>query len=256
MKKLLSLLSIVALVFVSCSKDNDNDKTLEPSPDPLLLVKNTTVIDSTGNSSTENYLYDENKILSITKQDSSVFRYTYTGDFITKMERINKHGDLDTTTSYSYIDGKMESSSDNDKDSDVYFKTKYTHNEDGTVTFVQYRGSIETGAERKFGATGKYTFIDGNLVKFEVTNYGLKTLYEYDIKKNPSKNILGFNLLLDLQSLKNVSVNNIIKETATDPNLTTTEKNFMYKYDENGYPIEKTLNFPGTSDIEITQFVY
>ncbi len=255
MKKLLSLLSAVLFVFASCSKDDNNE-----SSDPVssILVKKITTIDGKGNSSSESYLYNGNKIISMTEDDGSVTKYTYTGDLITKIDEIAKDGSLNYTTAYSYINGKIDSAIGNDDDDTYYYKTKYTYNQDGTVSYDSFRGVTSTGVEEEYGATGKYTFKDGNIVKLEVSYYGREYsyIYEYDTKNNPLKNVLGYNLLLDDVSF---NYNNIIKETSTFTSETKTdtfEEVNTYKYNENNYPTEKITKFSGSNDTETVQYVY
>lgn len=244
MKKLLCLLSTVLLVFTSCSKD-DNDSSDPVSP---MLVKKITTIDAKGNSSSESYLYNGNKIVSMTEEDGSVTKYTYTGDLITKIEEFDSTGALNLTANYTYIEGKLDSSVDNYSNNTYYYKTKYTHNQDETISYEQFIGAVSTGIEEKYGPTGKYTYKEGNVVKLEVSYSGGESFYtyEYDTKNNPFKNVLGYyNLLLD-----DLCANNVIKE------ISTSEKVYTYKYNENNYPTEKITNFSGSTDTEITQYGY
>ncbi|WP_374175258.1 hypothetical protein [Flavobacterium tructae] len=255
MKKLLYLFTASLLVLTSCSNDDNNS----PDPASSILVKKIIYVEKDGDSSFEDVVYNGNKIVSITGQDGSVYKYTYTGNLITKTEEIDAKGVVDNTTEYSYANGKLATSIDKNTDAEFYYKTKYTHNADGTVSYDNFRGVVATGAEEEYGATGKYTFKDGNLVKLEVSYYGSETLYvyEYDAKNYPFKNVTGLSLLLDDET----TVNNIVKETSTSgsgANIRTNITTYTYKYDANNYPTEKVRSYQSGSSAstETTQYVY
>lgn len=253
MKKILCLVSAIAFTFTSCSKD-DNDSSDSTSS---ILVKKVT--DSDGSSSTRSYVYNGNKIISITDEDGSVLKYTYTGDFITKIEEIDKKGDLAVTTEYSYTNGKLTNEIQKTPTDTYYFKTEYTHNADGTVSYDNFRGTVATGDEQEYGETGRYTFKDGNVVKLEVSYYGDERfdVYEYDTKNYPFKNVTGLNLLLDDE----IATNNVVKEISTSgsgSNIRTSITTYAYKYDVNNYPTEKVKTYQsGSSTInETIQITY
>jgi len=250
MKKLLYLFAASLLVFTSCSKD-DNDSTSS------ILPKKVTTVYSDGNTETQKIVYNGNKIVSITDQAGSVMKYTYTGDFITKVEELDKDGKLDTTTDYSYVNGKLNAGVEKNANPNdpYYYKTKYVHNADGTVSYDNFRGLISTGVEQEYGSTGKYTFKDGNLLKLEVSSYGIEYsyVYEYDTKNHPLKNVVGLNLLLD-----DSYVNNIVAETSTSgsgTNIRTSSKVYTYKYDANNYPTEQVKSYEDGKQT-VVQFVY
>lgn len=255
MKKLLYLFTASLLAFTSCSKDDNNSS----DPTSSILVKKRIYVGNDGVSTSEDIIYNGNKIVSITGQDGSVFKYTYTGELITKTEESDTKGVVDYTTEYSYASGKLVASIEKNKDTKFYYKTKYTYNADGTISYDQFRVTVATGAEEEYGATGKYTFKGGNVVKLEVSYYGndKSYVYEYDTKNNPFKNVTGLSLLFDEET----AVNNIVKETSTSgsgANITTIITTYSYKYDANNYPTEKVETFSnGNSTFtETTQYSY
>lgn len=254
MKKFLCLLSAVALVFVSCSKD-DNDSS---SPVSSILVKKIIDIDIDGSSSTRNYEYNGNKIVSMT-EGGLLSKYTYAGDYITKIEEFDTEGKVDLTTEYSYTNGKLASSVGKNTGSENYDKTTYIHNADGTVTYTNFRGNSKTGIEQADGVTGKCTFQNGNMVKLEVFYDGGEDsyVYEYDTKNHPLKNVTGFGLLLDDETL----VNNLVKKTATSVSgakIRTIITTYGYKYDANNYPTEKVESYQSGDFVstQTTQYAY
>lgn len=255
MKKLLYLFAASLLVFTSCSNDDNNSS----DPASSILVKKRIYINDKGVSSSEDIVYNGNKIVSITGQDGSVFKYTYTGELITKTEEIDAKGVVGYTTEYSYTNGKLATSIDRNTDSELYYKTKYIYNADGTVSYDNFRGTVATGVEEAYGATGKYTFKDGNLVKLEVSYYGedRSHVYEYDTKNNPFKNVIGISLLFDDET----AVNNIVKETGisgSGANISTNVITYSYKYDANNYPTEQVKSYPSGDSVSTntTQYVY
>lgn len=255
MKKLLYLFAASLLVFTSCSKDDNNSSDSASS----ILVKKRINVGYNGLSSSENIVYNGNKIVSITEQDGSVFKYTYTGELITKTEEIDAKGVVDYTTEYTYTNGKLTTSINKNTGSEFYYKVKYTHNADGTVSYDQFRGTVATGVEEEYGATGKYTFKDGNLVKLEVSNYGDEKfyVYEYDTKNSPFKNVTGLSLLLDDET----AVNNVVKETRTSgsgDNIHTYITTYSYTYDANNYPTERIESYLSGDSVTTytTQYAY
>jgi hypothetical protein len=258
MKKLLYLFTASLLVFTSCSKD-DNDSSNSASS---ILPKKVTTLYRDGDSEIGNIAYNGNKIVSRTEKDGSLTKYTYTGDLITREEEFDEHGKLNNTNEYAYVNGKLSTSVEKSADANAvyYYKTKYTHNTDGTISYDNYRGKILTGVEEEYGATGKYTYSGGNLVKLEVSYYGndYSYVYEYDSKNNPGKNILGLSLLMEDESS---SVNNVVKKTSmsgSGANIRTSITTYSYKYDANNYPTEslKTFQTGSSTSTETTQYVY
>lgn len=247
MKKLLYLFSASLLVLISCSKGDDPRDTISQN---LILPKKIAVA-----SQNESILtYDGNKIVqSVSGTLKTV--YTYTGNLITKQEKFRENN-IDIEIEYSYENNKLKTSLFGDSNSPA-FKTKkvYTHNSDGTVDYKYFIIDVATGAETlSLYNSGKLTILNGNIVKIEDGSTFVSTI-EYDSKNNVTKNILGFDKLLE----QDLSANNIMKKTniggylGTIPNVIT----YQYDYDANGYPIEQRifLDGSGTADI-ITRFTY
>ncbi|RYJ36990.1 hypothetical protein NU08_3928 [Flavobacterium anhuiense] len=249
MKKFLCLLSAVAFVFASCSKDDSSDSASS------ILVRKITEFEN-GSPITRTVQYNGNKVVSITEEDGSQRKFTYTGNQITKIEEFDVDGLPDGSIVYGYTNGLMTSYVE--KYDDLYnHKTKYTHNNDGTVSYEQFKVNIETGIEEKNGQTGTLTFRDGNLIKAErsFSNYNSVEIYEYDAKNSPLKNVVGWNLLLDDEP----AINNVTKRTyisGSDNNVHTDIDITTYKYDANNFPIEKTTSFSDSTSPEIIQYTY
>lgn len=230
MKKLLYLFSASLLVLASCSKDDNNT----PDPTTSTLVKKVVYTDIDGSIDTNQYTYDGNKIVSIVSSDGSKTNYTYTGNVITKIVNTDEKGFLDSTYEYTYNNDKLTTSLSVVVDLDNNYKTTYTYNADGTVSFSKNKINKTTGEVIVGYSVGKYTFNGGNLIKNEYTTEGDKYLdtFDFDAKNNPLKNVAGMSLLLD-DAEDVVSVNNIVKYTYSG-----TSDTCVFTYDANGFPIE------------------
>ncbi len=240
-------------MFTSCSSD-DND-----SSSSVILPKTVkhTFTSYPEDNYTSTIVYNGNKIVSITDDDGSRQDFTYDGDVITKIigYDIENGKDLkDNEVSYTYENGKLVTSSYAEVFSSEYptgrYKGRnvYTHNSDGTVVKIEsYSINTSTGVETKNNYSLVNTFENGNLVK--ITSTYQTDVFEYDSKNNPTKNILGLNLLLD----EGYSVNNIIKHTSSQ---STTVYKTEYVYDENGYPT-KEIEYNNTGNVDqVTEFTY
>ncbi|WP_343705810.1 hypothetical protein [Flavobacterium sp.] len=249
MKKILCLLSAVAFVFASCSKDDSSDSASS------ILVKKITEFEN-GSPIIRTVQYNGNKVVSMTEEDGSQRKFTYIGNQIAKIEEFDVDGLPDGSIVYGYTNGLMTSYVE--KYDDLYnHKTKYTHNNDGTVSYEQFKVNIETGIEEKYGQTGTLTFRDGNLIKAErsSSNFTSVEVYEYDAKNSPLKNIVGWNLLLDDESANN----NITQRTYTSgsgDNIHIDITTYTYKYDANGYPTERVTKFPNGDSFETETVEY
>lgn len=245
MKKLLYLFSASLLVLASCSKDDD-----KPNPATSTLVKKVIYTDIDKSTFTSQTTYNGYKIVSIVGSDGSKTVYTYTGEVISKIEEIDEKGVLESTTEYTYTSGKLATSLEKEVGEDYNYKTVYTHNADGTVSFADVMINVKTGTSDDGGTVGKYTYSGGNLVKKVYSYYGTEysNTFEYDTKNNPFKNITGFSLLLDNED--EASVNNLVKRTSASSIYTHT-----YTYDANGFPTEQQSFSNGKSD-GTSQFAY
>jgi len=275
MKRTLFLLSVAFLVLTSCSKDGDSvgipikeeDKiVIDPivkDKDSLvtdtILVQKIIYADEKGILERE-MLYDGNKLVSITDSDGEVFKFTYTGDLITKKERINKEGEIDLTTEYTYVMGKLFTSTEKQSGNNFYSKIKYQHNTDNTIFYSKFKGDVDTGNEEIDGFLGRYIYKDGNLVRKEhfTLSSEIVTVSEFDTRNNPFKNILGYNLLLGDGG---ENVNNLLKQTYTSgkgANTNTAVSTYNIQYNVNNYPIEQILNYNSGNSVytETTTFEY
>ncbi len=268
MKKILFLFSAALVVLASCSKDDTNSSDAAP----LILPKTMkyTFPSQTDENSFYTFVYNGNKIVSI-KSEINRVDYTYNGNVIVKSTSYNTNSGKDLKNNefvYTYANNKLATSSNVLGIVTQYpvgqykWRNVYSYNIDGTIKQESYNTNIETGIENKSNSVNVSTFVNGNLVKLVSTDTSLGANYvsiqivEYDSKNNPSKNILGFDLLLDNES--EYSTNNIVKKTTTTTGSWSSESSFKreYIYDTNGYPTKITsYNSDGTPSV-IIEYTY
>lgn len=272
MKKLLYLFSTGLLVFTSCTNDYDascfrkddgkpikSDTISPPKTDTIpvvivepVLLKKLVHIYENGYAPTIELSYNGNKIVS-DKDESNLTFYTYTGDVITKIEKADLSGTY-LTKEYFYANGKLDYILS--KEFGNYYKTKYLYNADGSVISYNKMKSDSSGKDGDdTPLSGKYTFSEGKLIRHQINSGSNETVttFEYDSKNNPRLNILGFDLLVDMNQL--FAVNNVVKKVVTmkSPTATTTDETiYTYEYDEKGYPV-KMIQTTTSGDIITTE---
>lgn len=260
MKNTITFLSILLLIFASCTKDNENSQNQES----IILPKK--IIKTEGTNTYELILsYNGNKILEENNsKDNYKYVYTYTEDLITKKE-LHKGGIIINTLEYFYENGVVKNifttKNSTDKTTGVVTehksRTAYSNNTNGTITEQTYIIDSVTGLETKLPENRILTFTNGNLVK-EIRNspgynsitYKYTYLYEYDANKNPCKNILGLNKISfssDVTSLNNVIKFTSLSQSSTEgstvvlyPNIYTTIETY---YNTNSYLKESTYSY-------------
>lgn len=220
--KLFGLVLLLAITFLSCSKDGEST----PNSASLILPKKM----SEGVDDTY-YTYDGNKIVSKNYQVNYKRVYTYTGNLITKIESFY-YAKLLSTYDFTYTNGKITSMLDTEPPY-APIMTTYIHNTDGTILYSSKNEN------------GKLIFKNGNLIEWDMGINEIKT-YEYDTKNNPFKNILGYSELsgITFEGFKN----NIIKETNKVNGFADESGKNIITYNSDGYPIEDHEYWNGNSN--------
>lgn len=244
MKKKLCLFIALALTIISCSNDDNSS-----SENNLILPKKISY--TYPDSPDENYesiiTYDGNKIKSI-NDVSTIRKFIYDGNLIVKQLKFAVDSQGKETkireTNYTYANGKLVSKifalsfSETEPNGSYSSKTVYTHNTDGTISYIQY---LPNSTDIDYKAILIYD--NKNLIKREISfindpNYEKEIdAYEYDSKNNPLKNILGFDLLIE--EISDFGNNNILKMTRTtnnEPSSVVVQGNYLYN--ENNYPLK------------------
>lgn len=243
MKKILPFLAILCIAITtlsSCSSDNESSTVQNK------LVKKIVEVNTDVTSSTYNFTYNGDKIVSINSA-ANTQSFTYTGNLITKISEFNNLTQLQTTFDYTYNnDNKLIKviCSNN-------YELNYAYNTDGTISFG--KTTHDTNGNVVLVFHGVLSFVGDNVSKITkimddtpvTVRSEEEVSFTYDNKKNPFSAILGYSKLLD--HYKNCSVNNtkMSTETATTTYLDTNQvvsslvqHSSTFQYDNNGYPTE------------------
>jgi hypothetical protein len=201
MKKLIYFLSITFLILQACSTNESSDNK---NSNQTILIKK--IIPTDGIATPGNYTYifsyDTNKLLKIDYEYSGAYIgssiYTYSGDFITKIEGKNLNNITSGYFTLSYSGNNISQVKYFNSNNIMTFQEDYTYRGDRTYT-VNIKRYDDLGVYNYGYIEKLYLDSDGNLVKYEkfnANNVVVKTLtYTYDTKNGIYKNILGFNFL-------------------------------------------------------------
>lgn len=248
MKKPLLFFSALILLLSSCSNDDSPSNPSNPSTPSTpsnslnVLIKKMIIINTQEGTSEINFTYEGKKLVE--QKSTGYLNYTkrfyYTGDLITKYEVMSGANNT-IVTDLTYEKGKLKTLSENRRylytGAAYVKKTTYTYNADDSVSFVTNDIDKETNKITST-RTGKLTYVNGNLVKderFDDPTGFISTVLEYDTKNNPSKNVIGFNLLLGYSDF-NYSANNKSKLTTNGVYSSPWTVYTTYEYDENNFP--------------------
>lgn len=180
----------------------------------IRIQSNATTVDIPSNSQNENILLKklQSKVLGndteylfsyndkkITKIDYTIFdgatrkgyfKFTYTGDLITKIQDYTADNVNLFTSTFTYTDGQLTSVVKEEIGKNKAERINFTHNATSSVT-----------AERRIGTSTEQNRIVENEVLFFTDNKLVKkvengivpssTMYEYDRANNPFQNVVG-----------------------------------------------------------------
>ncbi|MGG7034224.1 MAG: hypothetical protein ACI7YS_03410 [Flavobacterium sp.] len=248
MKKLNLLLLFLSFVLLSCSKNelmnNDSINNDSKVPQEHVLVSKTIETDAyTSNIITSNYSYEGNKLISITRTGSNISKtlYTYTDDLITKVEDFDSNEQVLTTRTYSYNNGKLVKYTWHNTNNTYIYETDYTYISNETINYTKSRTEISTNSTGAM-KTGTINMLNGNFMSDVSTH--TPAYYEYDSKKQPFRNITGFNFLMFITTNKSGNQNNAttINFPATETTIAT-NKTYNYIYNSNDYPTEEKIYY-------------
>jgi hypothetical protein len=264
MKKIVLLLSVVALAFTSCSKSEEAQVEVMPVnniPAALLLKK---IVCDDGEITS--YEYDGNKLKKIIYENPNVSPnnyqiYTYTGDLITNIKMYNL-----STNSLMYEYGLAYNINNNLISATCVYgnsgSRNYTYNTDGTVSYTNTsQGLIKFSNEDIIEDNG---YLSG-------TNpaYTYNFIYTYDNKNSIAENIIGIDKIRIFASGKDYSYSssmlfnygssiigshNMIsrKVTGSSSSLDT----YTYTYNIDGYPSTSARVRSGFTGVKNYTFTY
>lgn len=240
MKKTLILL-FFAISLVSCSSGSDSDSS---SATGVLLTK--IVLESETGNRTTTYVYDGNKMNTISN-GSTVSHFYYSGNLVTNVESFYNN-QLISLFTFDYNNaGKLVQSTLESFSNDLVIRDTFIYNDDNTISVNEY-GTFEGGPETL--QTQKY-FLDseGEIIRIEKydTSGTAVSLYTYDSKNNPFKNVIGFDKLFNIMSLG--IKHNTVTTLETDfegSTISNTSKTIVY----NAQDFPKTMQFEGDTNVE------
>ncbi|MEO5776090.1 MAG: hypothetical protein ABIQ27_04245 [Flavobacterium sp.] len=251
MKKIISLIFLTSLVLNACSSDSDSPFT----PENDALVKRITVTDD-GTFYTD-FFYNGKKIVKQIPQSSNPKYYTYTDDFITRIDTYDSDGmEIVGFETFTYdTSGRLLVYLQNvEPDNPVTFEHKidFTYNTDNTVSCLWHGGF--SGIFTDILGAAVIHLTDNEISSVDITPYSDGTdpgepytvLYNYDNNNNPFKNIIGFSQLNLVDAAEGESYGEVF---GVDHNILT---NGWFTADSSGTSSTTTytynsLSFPETS---------
>lgn len=242
-----NILAFIILIILfglsSCSKDESS--SADKGGD-VTLVKTIVYSDY---PFMQEYTYDGAKLkkLKIDKSghsgygDSYYLTFYYTGDLITKIESYDVNNVLGDYTDLKYSNKQLvETRSYVGKF--LHVKYEYMYNSDGSVgknvTNYQSDGTVDHIFSSRF-----YFDSTGNIIK-EVTGSNASTVYTYDEKNNPLKNIIGFKEALILEEFE-YSPNNVVTTISYDGTVQSYKQIHSYEYNDKGFPVSCAISING-----------
>lgn len=247
MKNQLLLFSFLVLLFTSCSNDSESNN------DSILIKKIVSV--SNGSSNTTNFFYDGNKLTSI--QVGTVnLNYTYLDNNIINIKR-NNGSFFESETIFEYDNQeRIISELYIDNFNDFSERTVYEYQADNTIAYQKYFG--DAFSQPNIGNSGViYNTNLGETYKIEQFSQGQlfrKSVWTYDTKNNPLKNIVGFNK----QPLHAGKFHNYLTSDLYQNFELVSNSTFEYSYNGNDFPIQCIQNLYHnaalSSTVEINYF--
>lgn len=189
------------------------------------------------------YTYEGNKIKKEVYTDSEGFvettLYEYTGNLITKIESTDIDG-LVFRETFAYEDNKLVAYVAIDYWEETGVKETYEYDADGSITVSRFTGDLTSQLEAD--GTSVIQFTNGEVSSINFSTGAVKN-YLYDNKKNPFKNVLGFDKIafVDGESAGGIS-RNLTQESAGGPLPTFT---LTHTYNTTG----NAIDYPATTSI-------
>ena len=223
----------------------------------VLVTKKVENYTNDGMVITTNFTYNGKKIVGTTDSDGDYEHYTYAGDLLTNIKYYDSDDVLQEEETFTYNgNGDLVSYLMIESVGDHGQKEDYVHNSDGTISVTSYYGTA--ASQPNMASTGVIYFVNGEVSKIETTTAGFDdstTLYTYDTKNNPYKNITGYAKIAFVDFDANGCNHNILTSntagTSSNESYTT-----VYTYNALNFPLTdvETDNSDGTTIS--TQYTY
>lgn len=238
MKKLFCLLAFLCLLITSCTSTEDSPPLTESN---VLLKKTVELDDHSGFIVTTNYYYNGRKITKSVDSFGEKSVYTYTGDFITKIQTYSGNTLWKTETFAYNSNGQLITYLGESEEAKG--KVEYTYNADGTAGFISYSWD-SSSLQYNESTTGSIQFSGDMASTITSNSVGSSTIatdtFTYDGNNNPFKNVIGFEKISIINPEEIVSSHNTLTFSRS---FTSGGYNYAGTYTYN------SLNFPVTSSV-------
>lgn len=243
-----AVLLLILITILSCSKSESEGISQHLLPKKYTHLYNGDFLDSA------TYEYDNNKLMKISYA-TQYHNSAGSRDFIYENERLLKVNQFDENNLLiEYIELKYNS--DNTLEEYIQYnlvensaiKHILTYNFNSNISVISFTGDF-TSQENLQDETTYTLDILKNITKIKGEHY--LTIFTYDKKNNPFKNIFAkdiLNLIGILHyGLDRGVVNNCLSYNVTYDNRVTTHVDLIYLYNENSYPKKITYKDPDMS---------
>ena len=243
MKKIITLLSVFILLISSCSGDDETQTSSETpaTNDGVFLKRKVEKNENDEILNTYDYTYNGNKLTKIVQKGGSYIEYIYNNDLISEIKFYYPDNSLFHTESFFYNSfNQLTDYIFKSVISDSGYKRIYTYSTNGTVIVHSFHGDLISQTQPANEYEKMYVQ-NSALVKHEFYNVSNNILtrtstFAYDDKKNPFKNVLGFDKIHLIGSDPTEwNINNLTHEN-NDGEVST----FQYIYNGFNYPITGT----------------
>lgn len=256
-KTFLWCMAVCLLVFISCSRDDSNEKNEGDSNDGGNNPTSSIVLPIQINSQFNQHyaVYNGDKIVEFGNMVKA--KFTYNEDLISKIVSLGTY-DFSYDSQKRLTGIKFTSVKVLDRQMLTEYKFVYLNNNKVNVTITNTsteKGKVDDTftniTEREYILDDKGQVLEDKMIKI-AKNPSKKlyiTKYQYDDKNSPLKNIKGFDKLTlakDITILDNTFslemgvINNLVsKTTESIPHdiLYDEKRNYTYEYNDAGYPI-------------------
>jgi hypothetical protein len=242
MKKLL-FISVLSLFLNSCSEDDRG----ELNTSNILIKK---IISS---DLIYNYSYIGSKLVEITMNNGNVSKYTYSGDNISSIKNYY-NGVVFYQTHFQYdsnhrVTSQLEYYMSNNIVAAE--RTDFTYNLNNIISFQKYYGSLSN--QNNIGDSG-FIYIDSYNETYKIEKYYQgymteKSVWTYDMKNNPEKNIKGYN---KQPFIFGKNFNYLTTQNFDSYNNLISNFSYEYTYDSNDFPVSCIQNHYENGQLQST----
>lgn len=256
MKKLALACGAFLLMLSSCSSSSDSSSS--STNDDVLVSKTVETYALDGTVITTDYTYSGKKMVQETDDDGTHTEYTYAGNLITKIEYYDDTDTLEQTELFTYNgSSQLASYTRLEHFDDLGYKDTYVYNSNGTVSSTSNSGDLSSQDDLVGTAIIHFEDNEVSLVE-EFSDVGTQTgtrTYTYDTKKNPFKNVIGFDKLTFVENEAIGIHHNIVSDNHTEFGILTTYTT-TYTYNTENFPLTQLESGADPSDDITTEYTY